>query len=523
MKKTHFLLIFYIISSLSITTISNLKAVLSTATTKSLFDLESALNNLTLDLEKLPKTYSTKINPNLERLSTSIEDLKISLEAEDENFQKILSQIQPTQFEKLRENLDSNNSGIEKLINRLLNQANKKNDLGLDWCVCQLATTTQRILLILNQLNDILTAYPQDTKSTNPIVHVEFGEEGCLQSYLLVLGLVKIGYKNINIILISTQKFLTFDKFIKAIQDLNTKEGTNILVKTYTNGHTDYIKDVRAKKANPKFILKANSFGMVDPLVGLTFLAHIKKQNLSISISNMEKELTPGDNIKKANLLECSKQGKQAITLNLFSNYIPTSNPTTEEFNSVVTYKNDNTSNKKLALQNMYRLLPSLQTIILKENSLLAQSEDFLSTVKSARTDNSAVIYTLVENNIKKYTVEDALKLIDETYKAYINPYNLEIKILQQTITPDRRWKFIIQLLKEIFPKDAQHLISKISKFEGYFKKQETVESLIDALNQVINRLNLDINSKILVSNEIKNVLRIITQPGWILIKDETN
>jgi hypothetical protein len=509
MKKTYLVLALGLIINL-----------LNGTATQDLSDMQSVLDQVKLDLKTLGvkkslSTYLPKLQSGVETLSLQLENLKINLEPGGEEVQKTLAHILPTEFEKLREKLKICGSSMEKLLKELFIKSTLKSDLGLDWCACPLAPTDQRLLLILNQLNEIAALNPQPT---TPIVHVEFGEEGCLQTYLLVLGLIKIGYKKINVILINTQNFPQFDNFTKETKNLNTKEKTDIKVKVYSKGCSEYIKEVQ--KATSKNQLRAHSFGMVDPVVYSTFLAFVKKQDTGIDIKNAEPEKTAGANIKKTNLFECFKQGKPPVIIKLFQNYLPIANPLTPEFNAVITYQNDSVYNKKLALEKIFRSLLGINSIVIKENSLLTQNEDFLSVIKNTRINNTPVVYTLIENKIIKYSIEDALKIINENFKSYINPYYLDMETLQQKFTKDKRWKFIMQILKELYPQEEQ-LLSEVKKYEEHFKKQETIEFLIDSLNHVITRLNLDLKPVVLRSDNIKNVLEILSQPGWVLVKEE--
>ncbi len=507
MKKVYFLLL------LSLAT-----ANLNGTTSQDLSDMQSVLDQLKLDLETLRvkkslSTYLPKLQSGVETLNIQLENLKINLEPGGEEVQKTLARILPTELEKLKEKLKENGSSIEKLLKELFIRSTLKKDLGLDWCACPLAPVDQRLLLILNQLNDIVALNPQPT---TPLVHVEFGEEGCLQTYLLVLGLIKIGYKNINVILINIQNFPQFDNLIKEAKNLNTKQKTNIKVKVYTKGFAEYTQELQ--KTTPQKQLRAHSFGMVDPLIYSTFLAYVKKQGTGVDIKNVEPEKTTNANIKKTNLFECFKQGKPPVIVKLFQSYTPIINQITPEFNNIIVYQNDSTYNKKIALEKIFHSLPSINSIVIKENTLLTQNEDFLSTIKNTRINNTPVIYTLIENKIMKYNIEDALKIINENFKSYINPYYLDMQTLQQKFTKDKSWKFIMQILKELYPQ-AEQLLSEIKKYEEHFKKQETIENLIDALNEVITRLNLDIKPTVIRNDNIKNVLDILSQPGWVLVK----
>ena len=175
---------------------------------------------------------------------------------------KLLEDIQKIKYPELNKEFTSLSKAI--FINSLIeDQAKEINQSSgqqkLSFCNCTKATIGMRLAYILRFLNAVLEKNPDKNAL---YVHTEFAEDvnRGLQTYLVIYGLMQVGYKNIicNVIGLGDMKPLQ-EKLEEKLLNAGKKFSCTVIVKCYggENGVESYINDKQAKKSN--------SFSMIDP------------------------------------------------------------------------------------------------------------------------------------------------------------------------------------------------------------------------------------------------------------------
>lgn len=133
-----------------------------------------------------------------------------------------------------------------------LSESIAKNDLS--WCDCGNAAVGSRIIYILWQLDEISKLYPN---KNDLLVHTEFGEHRCLQTYLFCYGLTFLGYKRVIINVVGMSDYCIYNAaiLIRKLSFFNK----NFIFNIYPNGIKNLLNDIKKGR-----VIKSNSFSMVD-------------------------------------------------------------------------------------------------------------------------------------------------------------------------------------------------------------------------------------------------------------------
>lgn len=167
-----------------------------------------------------------------------------------------------------------------------------RSDAKLTWCDC--TDLESRIVLILKQLN---TALEQITPE-NLIVHTEFGEEGCLQIYLLIYALIKVGFKKIYINPFGISEQLPTQLKLLELEISKIKEGAEVVICPHFATNIPRVS-LLARLNNlisQSRVPRSNSFAVTDTLIGSTAPGNLAHEMRSA---------TEDDIIRNKSLINC--------------------------------------------------------------------------------------------------------------------------------------------------------------------------------------------------------------------------
>lgn len=141
------------------------------------------------------------------------------------------------------------------------------------WCLVHpdaCPTPTQRIELIIRQVNAIAKAYPNKEE---PLVHCTVAEESFLQTYLLIKALEFVGYKNLVLVVIgkdvaSTAEIISEQLNKKLIKNKKNPELDMFVTVNIFQSQTAFEQQIKQDRKANDLYLTCHSYDMIDPGAG---------------------------------------------------------------------------------------------------------------------------------------------------------------------------------------------------------------------------------------------------------------